>query len=313
MGEFAKVANELMESPAWKQKLKEQEAVLHQHIPSSQEEATAKAMAIIDKVREASYAAGQRIRQQKVQDSGIESLLPVRSGSDAPPGRDMTITMPSVPGSKAEPQRKTAEWLDERLLSKNAGIIWDTMVSPVLETAQDAKAYGARLIDEKFTHATRPNSNPTSLPWFYPAAALTGARELKKGYQDASEKAIDSHSAVLDKHLSKAKQEFENALKMEYASSKGLNKASSAGELVDALAQAYTKAAAGELVEMAGPYLGIASLLGYGAHQAAKGYIEDNDPERYKLKELRRMLKARLRASPPPVQVAPPDLAEEAN
>ena len=200
-------------------------------------------------------------------------------------------------------QAKTADWLEPRLLSKEAliGFLTDPIKNKFEESALDLH----KLMDDKRERAMRVTGDPATLPSFYPSAALAIPKSFMEGYRDADTMQGERIENDMNQRLEKARHEFETALSDEYAASR--HKVSSAGEFIDGLAQWWNgdleKSADGEANKALGVYLAAASLLGVGSHAAAKSLWEQRDPRYQKYKAMQDLMKQRQRHSTLPVYV----------
>jgi len=290
MGAFAKVANGVIAD--WAERLEDQRARLSKKIPSSNVESAARATELLDKLKAMSYQLGYGMRKERV--TGVSRILPREPGDPGVPGREIVIDLPSTKKG----------WYDPRLASKEAGLL-SAITDPIGEQVEETSLDLQRAADEKMRQATRVTASPHTLPWFYPAAALTVPKAFSQGYQTAEQEVDARETHDLNRRLQKAKKEFEQALEDEYAESR---KAASAGELVDGLAQLHVKAAEDYNLNTAlGVYLALASLAGTGAHNVSKSWAEKRDPRYQRLEALQQAMQKRMRAKPPRVVVAAPE------
>lgn len=284
MGEFAKVANALLAAPAeeaapadWQSRLAGQKQRMSKLMPSTEDETSQKALSTIEHWRDMAFKIGYGLRSQRHAASAAANAdLPVSTG------REIAIRLPHT--------EKTAF----------LGAITD----PIEYKLQDIKAGLKQKMDEKRQDLTRVTSDPATLPWYYPAMALNLPKAFIEGYQKADSDLETSQSTAMDSKLQAARKSFEQALADEYSSAR---KTASAGAFVDGLAQAFTKAGSGELNTATGVYLALASLLGYGAHTAAKSWVEKNDPRYQRARAVKELVSQRMRAVPPPVLVSASD------
>jgi hypothetical protein len=165
-----------------------------------------------------------------------------------------------------------------------------------------------RMADAKKEKLTRVTSDPKTLPFYYPALAISTPKAFMEGYQTAETDNAKKMREEMDKKLQEAKTEFEQAMQEEYSDKQ---KAASAGQLIDGLALVHVKEAEGELNTAMGMYLALASLLGMGAHNVGKSWVEKRDPRYQKMKAVKEMVMRRSYLQPPSVLVAPPDEEEE--
>jgi hypothetical protein len=297
MGKFAeKAAAVLKKAEPWQDRLQQQEQRLHSVVPSGREEALSRAKVLLDQIRNMSYDMGFGMRSQ-VQ-KPVESLLPPDDAAGVP-GREKMINLPAT--------MKGAEWFEPKLLSKQA--LMGFLTEPIGNKLEDMSLDLKSKLDARTARGTRVTGDPSTLPTFYPAAALTAPKGFMDGYRAADKSQSDRLREEMDHRLEKARKEFETALSDEYASSRA--KAASAGELIDGLAHWWTKEADGEINQAMGMYLAAAGLLGVGSHAAVKGLWEKRDPRYQKLKAMKDLIKARQRHSPLPVLVTEEHLPAE--
>jgi len=150
-----------------------------------------------------------------------------------------------------------------------------------------------------------PSSSPLNaaiggLPYLLPLLVATAPFAARKGWVDAR----SSNVHRVETKTEKAKREFEEALKSEYARSK----TASAGGLIDLLAKEHVKTAQdGDPSEartgalLGGGYLALATLLGIAGYRATKSFFESRDPARAKLTAAKEMIKRRQAASHIPI------------
>jgi hypothetical protein len=288
MGKFAKLAaTELASSDAsaiepWEAELKRQEQMLYSKIPSSEEEASSKAIKNIQELHNKSYAVGYMLRYMRRLAEEKKSIFP--SNTEGVPGREIALSMPS----------------------KKASSI-DALLDPMRETAEDIGMRASGGIGEQKSRLMRTTADPSTLPWYYPMMALTAPNALASGFQKAEQDMDAIELARINERLNKAKGEFEQALAEEYSSAPHVKaggvRTSSAGEIIDGLAKVHIKSAEGELNQVLGAYLSLAALLGQGAHITAKEWAEKRDPNRQKIKLLREAIRQRMRTQMPSIRV----------
>ena len=236
---------------------------------------------ILNKLRETSYRAGVMSHLSHRAEEPDQPLL--SDPTPGVPGREVVISLPSP---------------------KTAGIL-SPFLNPMREMAEDVGAEAAHSLDEAKTKATRVTSDPSTLPSFYPSAAMAVPRNFTAGYR-AADKALDEERArKLDDEVESSRLEFEKALQEEYAGSR----AKTAGELIDGLAQRHlTKEGEGELNQALGAYLALASLMGTGTHEFTRRWVEKRDPKRQEFKALQDAVKRRMQSRPLQVQIEAPEL-----
>lgn len=306
MGKFAEKARTVIKqaNTDWQARLAEQQARLGQAIPSSQDEAMAKARALLQQLGLTSYNLGYGLRNAQHQNKDIEQLIPHSEDPTGVPGREKMINIPAT-------DVKTAEWFEPKLLSKQAllGFLTEPIGNKLEEMSLDLR----KNLDERKQRATRVTSDPSTLPTFYPAAALSVPKNFIEGYQAADRTQHDKMRLEMDQRLEKARKEFETALADEYSASR----AKSASCLIDGLAKLWTgelqvKEADGELNQLLGAYLAGAGVLGVGTHHVVKGLWEKRDPRYQRLKAMKDLIRQRQRHNPLPVLVTEEHIPAEA-
>jgi hypothetical protein len=294
MGEFARLAKAAAAERTWEEKLQEQQKRLGEFIPSSEQEATSKALANIAKFREDAFRMGYGARLRKHMESGTESLL--EDPTLGVPGREVVIDLPATKRG----------WYDPRLRSKEAGIL-SPLIDPAVETAEDLYTGARNKAEEKLERLTRTTSDPTTLPWYAPHMALSAPTYAIEGYRQAEKDRQAQLLAALEKRVESSRKEFDKALKEEYTLSR---KQASAGEVVDLLARFHVKRAEGGLNQALGYYLALAALAAKGTHMATKDWVESRDPRHQYASALKELVKERMRQNPPPIQVATEEVPE---
>jgi hypothetical protein len=286
MGEFSR----RIKAAGWEARLAEQQNQLRQHIPLSEEEAVQKALAILDRLRAVSGGLGYRLRSTQ-QARGVSQLLD--DPTPGVPGREVLIRLPALEGP-----RKQAD------LFGALGALASPVTVPARAALEDWRTGASKNLGEHWESATRTTTDPSTLPWFYPLAALTVPVSFMRGYRQADKELDEKSNKDIDIKLEEARKSFERALREEYDDSLR-RKAASAGELIDGLAKHHVKSAEGELNQAAGLYLALAALTGGATHMAAKDWWEKRDPQQQRLSALRDAIKRRIQRMPPPVLVAP--------
>jgi hypothetical protein len=293
MGEFAR----LVKAAGWEDKLEAQKAELRQHVPTTEEETVAKALSNLDSLRAIAHRLGYMVRSSQ-HARGVQHLL--EDPTPGIPGREVLIRMP-MPAAKALPE-KTAGFLDWTL---------GPLLRPARQAVEDAKLEAQRVGSEELSDLTRITSEPSTLPWYLPTAALTAPQAFTAGHRQADKELDTRTNTEMDAQIAEARKQFEDALRAEYSEGRQM-KIASVGELLDILAKQHVKVADGELGQATGLYLALASLLGGVSHMAVKDWWEKRDPQQQRLGAMREAIKKRIRGSPPPVLVAPeePQLEE---
>lgn len=270
MGEFAKRANAVLkvaESEGvpvdWKTTADEQVERLRKHVPLAADVSTAKSLDMLAKLREMAYQIGFSSRLNMASPVKPEMAL-------SQPTREATMALPKEAGHK------------EALLQ--------SVTDPMKAWSQSAGDDITERVKRKLGDRMRVTENPLTNPAFLPAAAIMVPEAFRAGARAAESTVRTSRSATLNEDLAQAKQDFEDALRAEYL---GRKKISSAGELIDGLAERLIKQADGELATAANVYLALATLMGYGAHNAAKSWTEKRDPARQEQKLMHHALRQR--------------------
>lgn len=193
---------------------------------------------------------------------------------------------------------KTAEWFDERLMSKEAGPITD----PIRYGMQDMTAEAMRFLSQKKEETTKITSDPSTHPAYYPALALGVPKAFSTGYQEADKEVQEKTKRQVDAELARAKKEFEEALAGEFDQRKIEGAAEpKVAAIIDGIAQVHVKKAEGELNQLANVYLGLATLLGSGAYSVGHHWAEKRDKSVQELKAMREYLRRRAYVHPPVV------------
>lgn len=301
MGKFAEKVAEVLDQPAsvdWKSRLAGQQERMGTRIVSSKDEAMAKAKQLLAQLQDMSYQTGFGIRSQQHSHGNVEQLLERDEAMPGVPGREKLINFPT----------KEAEWFEPHLLSKEALLEFAT--EPIYNKYEDMMVNLRNTLNEKKLRGTRVTSDPMTLPGFAPSVALSVPKSFVGGYQAADKQQADRLRGEMDQKLERARHEFDTALKDEYAASH--QKAASAGELIDGLAQWWlSKQADGEINKALGLYLAAAGLLGVGGHAAAKSIWEKHDPRYQRLKAMQDMIRTRQRHTQLPVLVTEEHLPSE--
>lgn len=384
MGEFAKIAkkllkaeSELMDNPEpasdlapaldWKARLANQQQRLGVHIPTSEDEARAKAKANIEALQRKIFALGYNLRASKRKEE--EPLLTDVGGGM--PGREVVIDLPAVKYSWYDPKLRSKQAADQipggladdntdsdfskkqismgakvemehtgdrakareisrdhlkeipdyytRLgkmeeeakaekkkedKSEKKGGILDEALAPIRMAGESALAEATQAISDRIREGRRVTTDPGTLVSYYPQMALSVPRAFQAGAEKAEEDADKLQAKSMNVALEKARKEYEQALSAEYASHRGVK---TAGELIDGLAQYHVKQGDGELNQLTGAYLALASLLGYGSHEASKAWVESRDPRRQKFEAVKEELRRKRMRQPAPILV---DIAE---
>lgn len=294
MGEFAKWAAKVTEEepprqpiPDWRERTSEQVNRFREVMPLSAEEGAANASKALSEIYKLLFGLGYNFRAQRHLEKPTEATHLLPEGDPGIPGRDISISMP-----------KLASWMEPRLLSKEA-------VGPLRAALQNREVEYKAKAKEKMRRAFTASENPLTVPGFVPMAAIAAPEAFRKGFTQADADAAAARNEVLSIELEKAKQEFEEALNAEYRG----HKSASLGELVDGLAEASLQLSKeaqdeqGSGMKALNVYLGLAALLGYGAHRAAEDYTKKRNPGYQKQKLYRLALRQRMHDKGVPVLV----------
>lgn len=274
MGEFAKKAD------AWEQRLAAQQRQMNQVVPSTEQATALKALAKLKMLREQAYQLGYMLRNSNRKDP-MQELLGNTTMSI--PTREVPITLPAV----QEVEKKA---------------LFGPILDPLKYALQSTRVGLSRFADEKIQEGRQVTDDPSTLWWYYPSVSMQAPRAFAEGYGKADEEETTKTHLALDERISKAREQYERALKDEYNQSR---KAASAGELIDGLAKFHVKHAEGELNTGAGMYLALASLLGQGSYYQAKRWTEEHDPRVLQIKAMKDLIKQRMRSQPPLLRVGP--------
>lgn len=273
MSELAKVAAE------WENQLAKQEATLHQRIPSTIDEATHNATQRLQDLKQRAYQIGYHLRKTKLMAQGnpIESAM----NPDALPGRAMQVSMP---------------WL-----AKAGGFADEAVFNPLSSKVRDLFNKVRHKAELSSVNARATTADPNTLPEYKPSVALAVPSALQEGMRAAEQEHHGGMEGELKTKVESARQDFENALRDEFAT-RG-SKAASAPELLEGLADLnFKKAEAGWMNDLGGLYLAMAGLVGSGAHGLGQHWVEENDPRYLKAKALREAV--HNRAAQNPVQLS---------
>lgn len=294
MGAFADSVRRLNKSGAdWKDELAAQEDRFRRVAPLSSDVAMDEAASRVRKYQELARMLGYTLRKQRGQTSIEKELFGALDPKglaklESAPGREVMIRLPA----------KTAEWFDERLMSKEAGPITD----PIRYGMQDMTAEAMRFLSQKKEETTKITSDPSTHPAYYPALALGVPKAFSTGYQEADKEVQEKTKRQVDAELARAKKEFEEALAGEFDQRKIEGAAEpKVAAIIDGIAQVHVKKAEGELNQLANVYLGLATLLGSGAYSVGHHWAEKRDKSVQELKAMREYLRRRAYVHPPVV------------
>jgi hypothetical protein len=293
MGAFSKRADEVLGAD-WRERLQGQTERLRKHVPTSEDVARKKALEIIKRFKEQAYNAGVMAhvsRRAQNMAPGVKKLQPVRDIMPGVSGREVTLSLPEVPGDAS--------------LYKTSGI-FDFVINPLREKAEDMKLDTIHMLDKIRANATKVTTSPSTLTSFYPTLASIGPSSFVSGFSEADKTLDEQHNREMEENIQQARKEFEQALQEEYVQGRAKHAGvSSPGELIDGLAQLHVKKAEGELNQMLGAYLALASLMGQGTNEFARRWVEKRDPKRQEYKALREAITRRMQARPPSMQFEP--------
>jgi hypothetical protein len=295
MGAFAKAADALLEgaAPDWEQRLAAQRARLYEHIQTSEQEAAGAARKNIEHLTRKAFELGYAMRRQRHQEMyGEASSL----GAQAVPRRELTVGPGRHPDAVAG--------------IKSAGVM-SAIGNPVGETVQDARTGLINWLDERFRKGTQVTTDPGTLAWYYPSMATAAPKAFMQGFRQADTDMNAAAHVDVDAKIEAARKAFHDALAGEWRERRGgVKNAADAGEMIDWLAQEHIKTAEGELNQILGGYLALASLLGQGTHHLAESMTMKRDPAQQRLRAIKELLLQRQLAQPAPIRVAEaPDTA----
>lgn len=336
MGWFAKLAAEV---EPWEKRLQEQAAALSTKIPSSEAEAALTAQKNIEDAQRKAYLAGYVFRKMRQQANPVES--PLLPGSELAGAERLTLQIPTKMAERIEvvkqDTKKDSDYSPQQLqLGKETekehttnnklakAIAKDHLeeipnyytelekmekesmlgafVNPLMEFGQDVKLRAMEKLDEMKADATRTTSDPSTLPWYYPALVSNLPKNFMSGFSQAEKEQDTARLDQVTQEMTQAQKEFDQALQDEYSAAKGL-KTASAGEFLDGLAQVFVKSADGELNQILGAYLAAASLMGQATHSVGYDWAAKRDPKRQELEAYQDAARQRLRAYPIPLQI----------
>jgi hypothetical protein len=262
----------------WEAKLEEQRQRADALAPSSEQVAKLKAMVRLNQIREQAMGVGANLRLAQPQ-VGVSDILKYYSAMDVPT-RSTTVTLPGL---------------------KQAGV-FDYLSRPIVDSIRMRAAEAARMADEELTKA--PTDDPESLRWYQPLQIMAHGKGVTEGWHRANETEAAKQRAEMEQKVEAAKKMFDEALQSEY---RGRNKSASANEVIDQLADSHVKQGFADLNSLIQLYATGGTLLGAGAHQAAKDYVKDTDPREMKLRAIKEVLHQRIRQRPPVVHVSVPE------
>ena len=261
----------------WETNLQEQRRRMDAITPPSEQVAKLKALIRLNQIKAQAEAYGASMRGARPE-MGVSDILKHYADMDVPM-RSTTVAMPGL---------------------KQAGIT-EYMTRPFIHAIKLRAANLAHAADESMLEP--PTDDPESLKWFQPARMMTAGQGVVSGWSSADEAAAKSKRDEMDRKVQGAKKMFEDALKMEYQTR---NKAASAPELIDQMADTHVKKGFLDMDSLLQMYATGGTLLGAGARQAAKDYVQDVDPREMKLKAIKELLHQRIRRQPPVVRVEIP-------
>lgn len=287
MSEFAKKANALVDS--WRAKLEDQTKRMDAIAPSAKQIATEKALETLNKLKENSFNLGYNLRSQAQRPGNYELLNDLqRIGM---PGREVMIELPAT---------------------KEANIVADTALRHARTAGEDYVVKLKEFLDNRLQRGTNSTTDPTTLPWYMPAATMTAPSAFIHGYHGADTDFNKQLNSQLDTKIDEARKQFEDALQTEY-DSRAYKRASCASEFISNLANFHVKVADGELNQILGAYGSLASVLAAAGYAGGRKWVESNDPRQQRLKALKEHIYKRMQNKPLPVLVASGKLPEDQN
>jgi hypothetical protein len=194
--------------------------------------------------------------------------------------------------------------MEAKAKSEKQGGILGEALAPLGMAGESALANIAQTISDKTREGRRVTTDPGTLVSYYPRMALSVPASFHEGYTKAEKDVDASRLKVMEEALAKARKEYEQALSAEYSAR---STAKTAGELIDGLAQHHVKHGAGELNQIAGAYLALASLLGYGSHEASRAWVHSRDPRQQKFEAVKEELRRKRMRQPSPILVDIPE------
>jgi hypothetical protein len=261
----------------WEAQLEEQRKRMDEITPPSEQVAKLKAMIRLNQIKAQAEQYGSLMRGMRPQ-TGVEDILKYYSAMDVPT-RSTTVTLPGL---------------------KQAGAM-EYFSRPVVHKIRLSAAEAARLAEEKMTEP--PTDDPESMKFFQPAKLLAAGKGITSGWKQKDEEIASTQHAEMAKKVEDAKKMFEAALRAEY---QNRQKVASAPELIDQFADCYVKRGFADLNSLLQAYTTGGTLLGAGAHQAAKDYVKEVDPREMRVRAMKELLHQRVRQRPPVVRVEVP-------
>ena len=262
----------------WEAKLEEQRQRADALTPPSERVAKLKAMARLNQIREKAMELGSTMRMSRPQ-AGVSDILKYYSDMDVPT-RSTTVTLPGL---------------------KQAGAL-EYMSRPIVDSIRMRAAEAARMVDEELTKA--PTDDPESTRWYQPLQIMAHGKGVTEGWNKADMDVSSKRRSEMDQKVEEAKRMFDEALRSEY---QNRNKAASVNDVIDQLAEVHVKQGFADLNSLIQLYATGGTLLGAGAHQAAKDYVKEQDPREMKLRAIKEILHQRVRQHPPVVRVSVPE------
>jgi len=262
----------------WEAKLEEQRRRADELTPPSERIAKLKAMARLNQIREQAMGVGAGMRMARPQ-AGVSDILKYYSAMDVPT-RSTTVTLPGL---------------------KQAGVL-EYMSRPIIDSIRMRAAEAAQMADEELTKS--PTDDPESLRWYQPLQIMAHGKGVTEGWHRANEDVAAKHRDEMGQKVDEAKKLFDEALRTEY---QNRNKTASVNEALDQLAESHVKLGFADLNSLMQLYATGGTLLGAGAHQAAKDYVKETDPREMKLRAIKDILHQRIRQRPPVVHVSVPE------
>jgi hypothetical protein len=262
----------------WEAKLEEQRQRADALTPPSERVARLKAMARLNQIREQAMSLGSTMRMSRPQ-AGVSDILKYYSDMDVPT-RSTTVTLPGL---------------------KQAGVL-EYMSRPIVDSIRMRAAEAARMADEELTKT--PTDDPESLRWYQPMQIMAHGKGVTEGWHRANEDVASKQRTEMEQKVEEAKKMFDAALRTEY---QNRNKSASVNDVIDQLAESHVKRGFADLNSLIQMYATGGTLLGAGAHQAAKDYVKEKDPREMKLRAIKDILHQRIRQRPPVVRVSVPE------
>lgn len=303
---------------------------MSQTIPTTQQEAFRRSMQWLATAGVTAATAGVLLRALRAarESGGRKRLLEELAPESTSLGGEQTLELPVIKKTAAVWPWLTAATLVAPTALRAAG----SSVGKATEEAGESVHAGMR-------HLFTPTESPLTHPWVIPAITATVAASGLLGYKVLDRMLENRRESRATRDMTRAKREFENALRSQYRESELAEQAGvktsadiTAGIVVDALAQAH---ASGELAAQlatlqkqaaipgsedegtlskwtrgaggtgTGMYLTLLALLGTLGAAGGYSFVKSREEPRKKYEVARDVLRRRLLSQPAKVTVEP--------